>query len=107
MRPYTINVRTGQRITIDLDHLVAIEGPFMNSTGASFNLHFLFRDTPLNVFNGYYTESEEEFTPQGCKLRMADGRLVDHHHPDALKSLAANNVKHTVIELLEKSWIEG
>ena len=107
MRPYSIQLRTGQRVTIDLDHLVAIEGPFLDTAGVSCKLHFLFKDEPLTVFGGYYKESEYEFSQGRSKLRKPGGELIDHHDPEALNSLAAMNFRHGVMDLIEKAWIEG
>lgn len=105
MRPYTIPLTKQNTLTIDLEHLIAVQGPFFDRFGVWCNLYFLYRDEPVKVFREYM-RSEEDNNDHGYGLRRKDGTIrMFEDLSDCSDTLAYQNFKQVVMAPLDAAWI--
>lgn len=119
MRPYVISY-AGQRVTIDLDHLIGISGPvIVNNWGSGgifvqTTLVFALRDEPITfsaeiVYDTDFQHSERRVDGEDLQnaIRNTDGtwtELWNVETADQLKLAPCAEFYESVVKPLEAAW---
>ena len=113
MTPYTIASPNGSnRLTIDLEHLVAVSGPMLGYNHGWYvtvKLFFMFRDEPISVLHTV-PDAETGFDAGAPTILCVDGQwrgeaeMIYGKAPSSAK--AVENAAAEIVVPLELAWKE-
>lgn len=113
MRPFTIAALNGSnRLTIDLEHLVAVGGPtlgYQRGWYTEVKLFFMFRDEPISVWQAV-PNGEASYDGDKAVVLCVDGKWRDEvdmiHGKPPSPAKAVERVAAETVVPLELAWKE-